>query len=191
MVRKIAPYLLKNMITLIQNERKKMGCESIQIISKVTDFSVKELCEYIQKCSNVSPVLLNTQMAPSEYNFIYSDTKHVIELQVTDYTSGIPQLSCRFSLCHPHSIDKKFIEFTKSIANDLNLKIRIQESCQIKGDDEVFCPPKYDGYEKILQEIIKVKRKYWVADFGDETAIISCQEAIKKYILPKCKKISK
>ena len=84
----------------------------------------------------------------------------------------------------------KFTEFVKSIAKYLVLKIRILESCQVKGEDDVFCPPEYFGFEEILKEIIQVKRKFWIADFGEETAVISCQEAIKRFVLPKCKRIT-
>lgn len=170
-------------MTLILTVSKMMGCESIKVKSIVTDYSVKEVCDYLKKCPNVhrhSPKYHN----PLEHNFIYNDTKHIIEIQLSGYKTEL-DLYFQFSLCHPLSIDKKFIDFTKSIGNNLNLKIEIMESYQ--GEKCIFCPPEYTGYAEILQEAIKVKRGYWITDFGEETAVVTCSEAIMKYVLPKCK----
>ncbi|MHC4913297.1 MAG: hypothetical protein ACYTE5_09910, partial [Planctomycetota bacterium] len=112
------------------------------------------------------------------------DTKHIIEIQLSDYKTEL-DLYFQFSLCHPLSIDRKFIDFTKSIGNDLNLKIKIMEPYQ--GEERIFCPPGYTGYDEILLEAIKVKRGYWIMDFGEETAVITCSDAITKFVVPKCK----
>jgi hypothetical protein len=166
-----------------------MGCESIVTVMTGIELSASEFCEHLVKHFYVHPVPPFYQKIPLEYNFEYSDTKHIIELQVSDYLNNKRQLSCRFSLCHPPSIDKRFTEFVKSIAKDLVLEIRIRESCQVKGEGDIFHPPEYNGFDEVLKEVIQIKRKYWIADFGEETAVISCQEALKRFVWPKCKRL--
>ena len=164
-----------------------MGCESIQILS-TAPYNSRKIRKYLEAYPNIS---LDTSNAcyndPSEFNYIYNDTNHIVELQLMDCKPKPPKLSFRFSLCQPSSIDGKFIELTTSIGKDLNLKIRIMESCQVEDDDIIFSPLDYENYNKILQEVIKVKRDYWIAMFGEETAVVTCSEAIMKFLVPKCK----
>ena len=99
------------------------------------------------------------------------------------------RISCRFALCHPDSIDKVFFDFLNHLIknilqNDCVEEITIFEEVP-KNMPDFFTVDQIDSitFKAALQAAIDLKRKYWVLDFGDETATVGCNEAIEKFIV--------
>jgi hypothetical protein len=118
-----------------------------------------------------------------ERRFLYNDGEHILEIQVApEY--GRPSsayTSIRFALCHPDTVDDIFISFVLRTAKALGLTIEIKEDLPANYQVFEFSPPSYNSFQIVAEAGITNKRKYWVADFGPQTATLGCAEAMRRY----------
>ncbi|OQW86984.1 MAG: hypothetical protein BWK78_09465 [Thiotrichaceae bacterium IS1] len=158
-----------------------MGCESFQIILKCP-LGEKNVTNIIISFPKVTPDSSCVPIA-SELYFQYRDADHIIELEVDCYQNATNcVVSCRFALCHPQSIDKFFINFVKQIVNRLPPPTMIEINEELPEDfSNVFVSTDMIGFEQSVKTAIEIKRTYWIKDFGAETAVLTCYEALKKF----------
>ncbi len=163
-----------------------MGVEDFQVVIKYNgkNKEFNETIQFIKSCQNVF-VDYDTKQISNEQYYIFDDSKHIIELEISQREANIIKISCRFAVCHPISIDNVFIELIIIIAKKLKSKIEILDETP-NGDPYQFFYPEYEKFETVLKKTIEIKRNYWMQDFGSETASLRTSEAIKKYILSKC-----
>ena len=155
-----------------------MGWESFQIILK-TQIPLNNIINII---NSISGVLNNSSftLANEQYSQ-YRKKSHIIEIKVEESFIA-SQISCRFALCHPISIDEIFIDFIKKMAQSFSLDTEIEIVDEVPNNlPEKFIASKMDGFEKAVKKAISVKRKYWISDFGAEQATLTTSEALEKF----------
>ena len=129
----------------------------------------------------------DTSPLPGERHFVLNDGGHVIEIEVRplkDEVNGC-RISCRCAICHPVTVLGTFARNVKSLSASLSTPIDLIEDVP-SGIPDLFRPPLFEGFETALRESFLLKKRYWVQDFGEGEASVSCAEAIRRFILPHC-----
>lgn len=111
----------------------------------------------------------------------YDDGEHLIELELYCVEPRI-ELSVRFALCNPDSVDNAFIDLVMLLAERLDAEVSVMENISpgVRGD---FSPSELGPFSEIVKPMIAKKRAYWIADFGTERAPISCNEALRRFVM--------
>jgi hypothetical protein len=163
-----------------------MGCEALQVILKV-QLSLKEVeANLLSGGLGIFEDSFFQQEKKWKY-FQYRDKSHIIEIEISERDFGYTNISCRFAICHPDSIEYVFFEFLYRLSREI---LPINKVKEVLIFDEVpenmsyaFNVYDIDNFKSSLSEAIKIKRRYWILDFGNERATLTCDEAIKKFIL--------
>lgn len=149
-----------------------MGCEDFQVTLKNKKLSKAKAKELILKGNNII-------IKKSDDNYFeYNDKNHLIEIQLRELKEGI-EVSLRFALCNPLSIDEVFFNVLQLLSVTLSAEIDIIDEY---AENEKYAR---QGLKLYLFKNITIKRGYWIKDFGSETATISCDDALKKFVLGK------
>lgn len=139
-----------------------MGCEDFQVMLKsraAENFS--EVKNFLAAYPNIT--------ALGNSNYEYRDGKHVVEFEIR--LSESIELSIRFALCNPASIDEVFVALVKDVSDQFNLDIQVMDVVQ--GDE---------GFQQV-GDCISFKRGLWRKDFGVDVAPLGCDEAVERYVL--------
>jgi len=138
-----------------------VGCEDFQVMLKSRESNFIAVCDFLKSHSKIRLV--------ADTYFEYQDDSHLIEFEVRD-TDGKADVSLRFALCNPDTIDDVFLRLIDSLSNRFSL--------------DVFVMDVFDGESSVdIMGNILYKRGLWKNDFGEEIEALSCDQAIEKYVL--------
>lgn len=111
--------------------------------------------------------------------YTIEDGAHRIEVEVSE---SPVRISCRFTLCHPASVDSVFLGLIHELMNRLGMSARICDDESARN----FAPDEFSDFAAILLGVISTRRGEWIANFGLEQFPASTVEVYQKIILPKC-----
>ena len=121
------------------------------------------------------------QVATDAY-FMYESDFHLIELEARQDANRVT-LSLRFSLCHPPSVDDVYVELILRLSELLNASFAFPDD--INASERDFTHALRKPLASALATTIAAERAQWQAMFGTETAKLSCQRAIERYVYGK------
>lgn len=158
-----------------------MGFEHFRVELRGGQITYAQAAEIIRRLPNIKPDRESIPLSGSTY-FLMDNGSHVIELELMEATV---QVSCRFTLCHPPSIDAAFLSFVRELMMRLGMKARNIEGDRPE-DDRSFSLGEFTEFSAITSHWIAVRRAEWIAGFGDRTLAATTNEVYKQLILPRC-----
>jgi hypothetical protein len=114
-------------------------------------------------------------MSGSEY-FLVDDGAHKIEIEVTEKWGRI---SCRFTLCHPPSIEVAFMNLVRNLVERLDMRVRIcaDESQRWYSTEDLA------DLAKDMTGFIAKERRAWIAQCGPTQLAATTAEAYEKIVI--------
>jgi len=94
-------------------------------------------------------------------------------------------VSCRFTLCHPESIDSVFLALVGELMSRLGMEARICDDV-LPHHTQGFSIVKFSELSNVASRSISARRSEWVENFGPAQACATTAEAFERFILPRC-----
>jgi hypothetical protein len=121
-------------------------------------------------------------LMPGSLYYLRDDGRHVIEIELSD---APVRFSCRFTLCHPASVVRAFLDFVGDLLGRLGMEARICDD--VRPEHAGSLPPEEVAkFSALTASYIHARRKEWVAAFGSETLAATTNEVHQRIILPRC-----
>lgn len=155
-----------------------MGVESY--LSRLTgQQDVNTIGNYLISFLSAQPD--STQSAPSgsDQHFVFRDGRHVIEFELTQ-RGRFGQLSVRFAICHPASVDDVFVSIVTSLMAQLQMTATICEALPA-GTPSEYGATEVTKFAANCRWSIESARKEWRRAFGPEEAGLSVSDACQKF----------
>jgi hypothetical protein len=137
--------------------------------------------EAVQKLPHIKPDQHSGPMEGSTF-YILDDGQHVIEIELMD---APVRLSCRFTLCHPPSVDSVFLALLRELMIQLGMEAKIRDDVRPEHSRS-FSLSEFAGFSAIISRYIAARRSEWIAAFGDEPMAAATSEVYQRVILPRC-----
>lgn len=158
-----------------------MGFEDFQVVLHGRDKNRREAEDLIRSLPGVGPDPDSGFLSAPAY-LVMNDGQHSIELEVDDQ-HGL-EVSCRFVLSNPPTIDEVFIAFVRELMRRLNLSATCVEGPPSEAV-RTFSAREFDEWSTATLRHITRRRKEWIADMGTELAATR-KELYERIILPRC-----
>ncbi len=158
-----------------------MGFETFRVELRGGRAGADEAREAIRNLPHVSPDEHSIQMKGSTY-YVMNDGQHVIELELID---SPVRLSCRFTLCHPPSVDSAFLGGVRELMLLLGMEAKICDDVRPEHSRS-FSLIEFADFSAITSRYIALRRAEWIAAFGDESMPATTNEVYERIILPRC-----
>jgi hypothetical protein len=158
-----------------------MGFEAFRVELRGTRATCKETNEVVRKLPHVKP---DEQSVPTQGSTFYviDDGQHAIEVELLD---SPVRLSCRFTLCHPPSVDAVLLGLVRELMGRLGMEAKICDDVRPE-DSRSFSVHEFAAFSAITSHYIAARRAEWVAAFGDERMGATTNEVYRRTILPRC-----
>ena len=98
-----------------------MGFEHFQVVLRGGRSKYGEADEAVRKLPHLKPDEHSVPIKGSTF-YVMDDGRHAIELELMD---APVQLSCRFTLCHPPSVDLAFLGLLRELMLRLGMEVEI------------------------------------------------------------------
>ena|SRR5581483_668305 len=119
---------------------------------------------------------------PRSIFYVMDDGTHVLELELMD---SPVHLSCRFTLCHPPSVDGVFLGLIRELMVRLGMEVRICDDVRPEHARS-FSLDEFAEFSAATPHYIAVRRAEWIAAFGDQRIGATTNEVYQRVILPQC-----
>ncbi|MGL4550787.1 MAG: hypothetical protein ACRC33_06335 [Gemmataceae bacterium] len=120
--------------------------------------------------------------SPGSTSYTVEDGSHVIEVEVVD---SPVRVSCRFTLCHPPSVDAAFLNLVRELQRRLGMEARICDDV-LPEHSQGFPPARFSEFAGVVPAYIARRRADWVAQFGTVHLAAKTPDVYEKVILPRC-----
>jgi hypothetical protein len=161
-----------------------MGAESYLLRLRGQQSDLPSVVSYCRSSFGVMPDLQQFALSDAYSYYVFRDALHVIEFEF--YQSvGSYEISIRFALCHPSSVDQVFLAHALALMKQFNLTATICEELP-EGEPREYTAADYDRFAANCSWSIARSRAYWRQMFGSEEAGLSVSDAVRAYVLPKC-----
>jgi hypothetical protein len=158
-----------------------MGIEVFLVELQGGIASYEEATEVVCKLPHIKPDPDGGWMPESTY-YVFRDGAHTIEMELM----SVPvKLMCRFTLCHPPSVDAVFVRFVRELATRLGMEVKIRENV-CPEHERAFSANDFAEFSAIIPGYIAARRAEFVAQFGDKQLGASSTELFQEIILPQC-----
>jgi hypothetical protein len=117
--------------------------------------------------------------------YVIDDGQHVFEVELMDLPV---RLSCRFTLCHPPSVDAGFLALARELMARLKMQATICDDVQPEHSRS-FSLNEFEEFSAIASRYIAARREEWIAAFGDITMAGTTTDAYQQIILPRCQPV--
>ena len=94
------------------------------------------------------------------------------------------RVSCRFTLCHPPSVDSFFLERTRELMTRLEMDVKICDDTP-SNDAHPYSLDDFAKFSAVATDCIAVRRREWNANFGAESFAATTNEVYQRIILPR------
>ncbi len=158
-----------------------MGFESFRVELGGGRAQFREINEGLGKLEHISRDL-DAVLTPGSVFFIMDDGKHVIEIELMD---SPVKLSCRFTLCHPPSVDAAFLALIRQLMVIFGMEVKICDDVQPEYPHS-FSLDQIHDFAVIVLECITARRLEWIAAFGSAQLAAKTNEVYAQIILPRC-----
>ncbi len=158
-----------------------MGFESFRVELRGGRSEYGEADEAIR---NLPHIKLDQHSLPTQGStyYVMDDGEHAIELEVAD---SPVRLSCRFTLCHPPSVDSVFLGLVRELMIRLGMEVRICDAVHPEHAHP-FSLKQFAEFSDVTSRYIAARRAEWIAEFGDEPFPATTNEVYERVILPQC-----
>lgn len=119
---------------------------------------------------------------PSSSYYLWNDGKHIIEIELAESPLRV---SCRFTLCHPRSVDSVFLDLIRKLMTQLQMAVTICDDTS-PDSSQSFSPERSGELSELLPKLIAKRRREWIAAFGDHSLAATTKEVHERVILPMC-----
>jgi hypothetical protein len=158
-----------------------MGFESFRVELVGGRAKCPDVDNAVRMLPHVQPDPHSIPMQGSTY-FVMDDGQHVIEVELID---SPVRLSCRFTLCHPSSVDAVFLSFVKELMVRLGMEARICDDVLPEHSRSYFLD-EFEAFSAITSSYVAARRTEWIAAFGDKAMAASTNDVYQRIILPRC-----
>ncbi len=114
--------------------------------------------------------------------YIVDDGSHIIEIEVAD---NPVKLSCRFTLCHPSSVDAAFLNLARDLQSRLAMNAFICDDIRPEHA-HAFSRDEFPEFARVVTDTIAKRRVEWVRNFGPTVLRANTPSVYEKFILPRC-----
>jgi hypothetical protein len=158
-----------------------MGVESYLMRLRGNQSDLDEVVSYSSRMFGITPDLDQSALSSAYSHYVYRDDLHVIEFEFFQAT-GYYEVSIRFALCSPTSVDQVFIAHVLALMRNFTL---IATICEELPEREPRDYNKEDAGRFIANcsWSIARSRTYWQQMFGTEEAGLSVSDALRKFVL--------
>jgi hypothetical protein len=163
-----------------------MGFETFRVELRGERANYQEVNEAVRKFPNSQPDLHSISMTGSTY-YVINDGRHVIEVEVMD---SPVKLSCRFTLCHPPSVDAAFLGVVRELMMRLGLQARVCDDVRPEHA-RAFSLDEFAEFAGVTSHYTATRRAEWIAAFGSDTMAATTNEVYQRVILPRCQPVLK
>ncbi len=158
-----------------------MGFESFRVELRGGSATYRETEETIRKIPHVKLDPQSLAMKGSMYSVV-GDRQHVLEVELRD----VPlRLSCRFTLCHPPSVDSVFLRLLHDLMLRFGMEVKIGDDVRPEHT-HLFSLADYAELSFVTLHYIAERRAEWIAAFGGEQMAATTNEVHERIILPRC-----
>jgi hypothetical protein len=158
-----------------------MGLESFRVELSGGNRTFSEACKAICSLDHVA-IDHEALTTPGSAFFLRSDGKHLIELELMDSPM---KLSCRFTLCHPSSVDSAFLKFVRELMVVLGMEARVCDDVPPEQSHS-FSIDEFEEFSAVALRAIALRRREWIETFGAEQVAVTSSEVFERIILPHC-----
>ncbi len=158
-----------------------MGFESFRVELNGGNRTFGEVCAHLDAMQHIKVDDQGLRMRSSQY-YLMADGQHVIEIEVSRSPVTI---SCRFTLCHPPSVDSAFVDLLETLMAALRMEVTIRDDVDT-AHAHAFDLADFDAFSSIVREYIASRRAEWGAQFGKEHLAATTIEASQRFIIPRC-----
>jgi hypothetical protein len=162
-----------------------MGFEAFRAELRGGRATYSEAEEVVRTLPHARPDLNALETRGSSF-YLIDDGQHIIEIEVLD---DPVRLSCRFTLCHPPSVDRVYLDLVRELLARLGMQARICDDVRPE-DSRPFSLAEFHDFAAITQCSIAGRRAEWIEGFGDETMAASMEEVYRRVILPRCQPVT-
>lgn len=159
-----------------------MGFESFRVSLQGGTHTFAEICDHLDSMKHVRIDDQGLCVPPSRY-FVMEDGQHVIEIEVSRSPVAI---SCRFTLCHPPSVDTALLDLLRSLMATLGMTVTIRDDVK-PGHTHPFCLADFANFCSIVRQYISLRRAQWAAQFGNQQLAARTREAVQRFVIPRCR----
>lgn len=158
-----------------------MGFEHFQVMLRGGKSKYGEADETVRKLPHIKPDQDPVPLRGSAF-FVIDDGRHAIELELMD---SPVRLSCRFTLCHPPSVDSVFLGLVRELMTRLGMEAKVCDDVRPEHS-HAFSLHEVAEFSAITSRYIAARRTEWIAAFGDEPMAATTNEVYHRIILPRC-----
>lgn len=156
-----------------------MGVESYLSLVRRERLDVHIVKEFVTSTLGLSPDPRQYAITTNDSYYVFQDGRHVIEFELADRSEYV-QVSVRFALCHPASVDEVFIDLTTAFIRKFDMTATI---CEWLPEG---APTRYDVLDCKLfalncRRSIEYAREQWRKQFGTEEAGLSISDACQHF----------
>ena len=159
-----------------------MGFESFQVVLRGGTAPAREVAETLRGLPHLK---LDEQShpLPGPTYYLRADGQHVIEIELDDCSPV--RVSCRFTLCHPPSVDAAFLALIRELMACFGMEATICDDVRPEHAHS-FSLANYAELEAATLGYIAARRVEWVAVFGGQQLPATTSEVYGQIILPQC-----
>ncbi len=158
-----------------------MGFEAFRVELRGGEPQFTKADEVVRKLPNVRPDQDSVPTKGSTF-YVVDDGQHAIEVEVMD---APVRLSCRFTLCHPPSVDLAFLGFVRELMFQLGMEAKVCDDVQ-PAHARSFTLAEFPAFMTITMRYIAARRAEWITAFGDQPMAATTNEVYQRIILPHC-----
>lgn len=158
-----------------------MGFDSFRVELRGGHASPREANEAVQQLPHAHSDSQSIPVPGSTY-YLIEDGQHVLEVECLD---SPVRLSCRFTLCHPPSVDSAFLGLLRDLMTRLGMEVKVRDDVRPEHS-RPFSLDEFAEFSAVASRYIAARRAEWVAAFGDEPLAATTPEVFRRVILPRC-----
>jgi hypothetical protein len=158
-----------------------MGFESFRVELRGARASYREVDETLRGFPHIR-LDRDAVLTPRSTCYRRDDGQHVFEIELLDEPV---RLSCRFTLCHPASVDSGFLAFVHDLMVRFGMTAKICDDVRAEHAGS-FSLKEFATFSAITERSIAVRRAEWIAAFGSAPLAATTNEVHQQLILPRC-----
>ena len=161
-----------------------MGFESFRVELRGGTASSTQVDELVRRLPHVK---CDHEAIASRGSTFYTleDGLHIIEVEVV---ASPLKVSCRFTMCHPPSIDSAFLPLVRELMARLGMEVRICDDVRPEHS-QWFALDRFPEFAQIVSRDLATRRAEWLANFGPVQFPAKTHEVYERIIRPRCEPI--
>jgi len=158
-----------------------MGFEAFRVELRGGKAQYRETDEVLRKLPHIQPDPYSVPIKGSTF-YVSADGQHVIELELKD---SPVRVSCRFTLCHPPSVDAVFLGLVRELMVRLGMEAKICDDVRPEHS-RPFSLLEFTELAAIISGYVAARRAEWISAFGAQALAATTNEVYQRIILPRC-----